>query len=392
MAKKLANTKYKSILLLNFQDRIKEVFNKPQNSRKFINEISSYIDKNNEILNYNTPSYKLTYDPQFIYDITGITNDEVISATKNIKYRAGMSSGNVAKNPLYILLTLILRNFEISHNQNGERYTLMYMTLVIYSVLFSKYYKFEPNDSIMQYTINRINNRFYFKQYGTVFKATYAISEQNNQKNKNVLKRDDDMAIIDYIISLYSRLNNQMRSFSIEFYKDQKSKNYLNVSKEEKDEDGNDYSIPENISYTVETVSQKTIDSFFQTRINRSLSDLSANMSNVSSTTVFQILNDIRSNEINKVVKLIKDTIAVYLNDRNNTSKTIGSRKFIVYSLKIYTRNNITDEAIIEIKKILNYLLKTYSNKYNQTDREATKSNYRKAVFMYYVFLISKNS
>ena len=381
----------RSEILQTLMPILEGIFAKSSNITKYNREIDKFIDINNEALNHNTPTYKVVYNIDWLYEMLDITDQTIEDIKKDIKYKVGMASNQAASNDRYILLTTLLYYFKSEHKRAAVEHTLMYFTLVIYSALYKKYYKYPPNDNIMQYTINRITNRYYFKRYGTVFKAIYAVAEQNDQTMQSSLMKKDDNELMKYIISLYSRLNNQMNSFAKEFYLDQKSKNYLNQSIDNTTDD-NSFDDPKNISFTVTAVTNKNITKFSQSPISNKVAKTAAGIAHISPVVLKQTMGAIKNNDVEAVRILINNIVSLYLNDKNNQVDSIGSQKFIAYALKIYGRNNAKDEQLIQLKNTMGSLLEKYSPKYNQTARVATKSNYRKSIYLYIVFLICENS
>ena len=53
-----------------------------------------------------------------------------------------------------------------------------------------------------------------------------------------------------------------------------------------------------------------------------------------------------------------------------------------------YTVSNTNDDFIIKMKDILDTLMKRYSDLYLQTNRAATQSNMRAAIYRYFVYII----
>ena len=54
-------------------------------------------------------------------------------------------------------------------NTDLANYALMYLALSMYPSLHYKYFPFEPNPQIMDYTINNLSNRYKIKQLGTIW-------------------------------------------------------------------------------------------------------------------------------------------------------------------------------------------------------------------------------
>jgi hypothetical protein len=91
-----------------------------------------------------------------------------------------------------------------------------------------------------------------------------------------------------------------------------------------------------------------------------------------------------------KVQYFISRIITAFISDRHNEFDDIISKKFIGYCMKIFVSSNNRNEDILEVKKILDEWLEMTSLKYQKTNRTATKSAFRKSIFLYFVFSIQK--
>lgn len=385
--------KYKSQLLEAFYPRVESFFRDKEKLRAVEFYISKYIDSNSNVLNYIAPTKRLQFskegrDAEIIFDNLDIDPKEISTIVKkipSIKVVAG-----VLKEPIFIALALMLR-YTNEHDMKKERdLILLYLTLGFYSSLQYRSFNFEPNENIVQFTMNRISNKFYFKQYGTVFKSLYVIADKLNDTSANKLLKDNDKDIIDYLMFLRSRISNTLVTFSQELYKDINSGNYINTA-------GDDYSEENfrevtNISGFISNATTKASLNFFQSRLDQRLISMSSRLSDVSNSVLSMTMTSIKDSEREKVERLIRDVVSVYLSDNTNSIDSIGSQKFINYSIAIYTKSNTKDKTIVDLKNILAEFLTDHCEKYNITEREATKNNYRKAVLIYFVLLIAKNT
>ena len=382
------------LIIEKYSPDIEKFMKNNSNKNKLFRYIYSYMKKNSEALSYNVPIYKIPFnkagmDYKIVMDVTGINPREMkkdINSISEIKKYA-----DVLKDPLYFVLTMIIfeynKQVRLTKKEEEEFNTvLMYLTLSMYWSIQYRQFNFEPNDNVAQYTYNRLSNKYYFKKYKTVEKALLVTAENNNTNLVKENKTDDD--IIKYVMSLRTRISNMMVKFANEFYKDNEAGNYINKTISSSDEDN---FIPESDSASslINSLTQKVLNSFIKHRVKGNLLRISCNMTKTSPATLNKTLDDIRNNEIDKTRQIISNIMAVYISDKRNSIDTIGTSRFISESIKIYSLGNITDKKVIEIKDNLDIFLKKYNNKYSQTEREATRNNYRKTLFIYFVLLIS---
>lgn len=377
-----------SVLKNNLEKAVEIAFTDNHKNSKLMNEIKRYIDVNNHVLYANAPLHRLYFsdakDRQLVFDIAGIDKkyiDEIIKKSGSIK-----SVWVVMNEPFNILMAMIIRQYAISKKPELLNNALLYLTLSFYSSLHYKYYKFLPNENVMSYTLNNLNNKFLFKQYGVVVKALFHTAIKNHEKYSKELINgtDEDFAI--YLMALKTRLNNLMKNFTNEYMKNYKEKNYLNTEKDNNEEDN--YYETDNVSLMIARLTTEANNKFYSSELNEKFIRVASKFSDVSPITLKSAIESIKEGEKQKVHELIQSILQVYLIDGKNSFESIASNRFIAYSISIYSKSNTKDANILKIKKLLDYFLVNNSNKYSETEREATRINYRKAFYMYMVLFI----
>jgi hypothetical protein len=378
-------------ILTNLEKPIELTFNNRENERKLLMYVKGYIDANNEVLYANSPLYRLYFsnneEREFIFKLTGIDKkyvEEVVAKASDIK-----SSWRNATEPFNVIMALIIREADLKRKHDLMKNSLLFLTLSLYSSLHYKYFNFLPNENIMNYTINNLSNKYLFKQYGVVIKALYHTAITSHKKYRTILIRGNDIDIANYIQNLKTRLNNLMKNFTSEYIKNMRNKKYLNTEKDNNDEEN--YYETDNVSLMISRLTSEVTNKFYSGELNDKLIRVSSKWADVSPITLKNALQNIRDKEKEKVNLLIQSILQVYLIDGKNSYESISSQRFIAYCISIYSKSNTKDKNILTIKKLLDYFLKNNSNKYSETEREATRVNYRKALYMYIVLFIQSN-
>ena len=115
------------------------------------------------------------------------------------------------------------------------------------------------------------------------------------------------------------------------------------------------------------------------------------------------MITDISANELRTAVQYIHDDakstslrifyqsiFTAFFNDYPDAkSDDIQSMKFLASANAIYKKGNSKDPSIMNIKKISHDWLNHGSAVYKATSRVATQNLYRKAVYLYFVMLVS---
>ena len=68
-------------------------------------------------------------------------------------------------------MTIIIRYFRMNKMDGERKSCCLYLALSMYPSLFSKYFKFKPNENIMEYTINNLSDKYKIKKTGTLLSA-----------------------------------------------------------------------------------------------------------------------------------------------------------------------------------------------------------------------------
>lgn len=381
---------YKSVLLQHHGDDVKALVADKTRFNNLKRYIERYIDSHSEQLNYIAPTKRLVFaregnDGLLFLNSLGIKPRELSKEINTIKSVAKISS--VLKEPVYVTLTLIIRELLLNKREKEAELFLMYLTLALYSSIQFRTFKYEPNENVVAYTMSRISNKFYFKQYGTVFKALYQIAIGLAANNNSTLVRDSDLDIIQYIMFLRSRISNSMVKFARELYADLESGNYINTVKDSTDEE--DYYEVENLSGAIDNMTSRVTLAFSQQNIDQTTLRMAAQLSEVNSTFLSSIIYELKDKEMERVTKVIRNTIITYVRE-GNSIQSVGGRQFINNAIRIYNKSNTSDRLVLEIKDIMDYFLHNYSEKYNQTERVATKIKYRKSVYIFFILFIAK--
>lgn len=366
-------------------------------SREFSIYVQKFMDKNSEILNHNIPSKRLFFYPkdmEYPFECFGISIEMIEKTVDQVK-RSKECFGviNQVNFPFNFLMLNLIRYYELKNNKDGLHIALMYITLYQYSTLHYKYYKkFLPNEDCMQYTYNRISDKYYFRKYQTVFKALFATTINNHESMKKLLHSKNDMDLLKYLLSLRNRLNNQMKSFTNEYQTDFREKNYLKLQADSRDEEN--YYETTNLSGDIVGIVNKSFTKFNTSKIDPKILRTACGIAKAEVSVMRTALENIKDNEMESIRMLILSMIQLYIYNSNNSINEVGSQKFFTYMLSAYSKSNSKNDISLSIKSNLDKFLNQYCNRYSNTEREATKINYRKALYIYFILLInnSKNN
>jgi len=386
--------KGESLLLKNFYPSVQKAFSSITNRNKMLRYIFTYIDKNSEVLSksglYDQLYFKET-DKNIPLLYIDYKMDDLLTIIKNMKevdYK-----WEVLGEPKFWVYTAILRYFHVEVKKRQEfEIVLLYLVLYFYSSLFYKFFRFSPNANIMDFTISNLSNRFYIKKYLTLQKTLLITATNFHESNIKKLERGRDVDFKDYILGLRTAINSFVLNIKNEYEKNKAAGKYIN-KEQDIDEEGDDGKFVEidNISFQIEKIANNANMYIVMINIDKEIVKLVATLVVFSESIISTAIHDIIGKKGNQIKELLKLVLAVYLEDSHNTVDTIISKKFIAHCLKSYTSSNTTNNFVIKIKDILDDWLVECSPKYSMTQRAATKGEFKKALFLYFVFAIQKS-
>ena len=356
------------------------------------NIVSEYLDRNMNKLSTSGPIYRTLFldnDKNAIFKATGTSPELVNRVIKESAYIKNHWR-NIAS-PFNVVIALLISWAKRHKKEDFSVYLVMYLVLSMYPSLHSKYFPYEPNPQIMDYTINNLSNKYKIKQQGTIWNAlldTAIVCDKTYSQN---IVRATDKDITDYIEAMKTRLNALLKKIKNEFTKNYNDKNIIGVEKDNEDKDN--FSMAESNSYAVERLANSVSLKIAINGVDPKIVQIAAKLNDIAvndlRTTVTQMVTDKENSK--DIKKVIGDILLLFLTDTRNSITEIRSNKFILECLKIYKKSNTGNKIIIEIKKYLDKWLAKYSDRYKASNRTATLNSFRRALFTYFVFTIQAN-
>lgn len=375
------------VLITELYPKIEKGFSDKNNIKKYEQLIATYIDKNADTLSAIGPTKMVLFTEREslpVFEIAGVTPAEV-KAIKN-KSPDIKSSGQILNIPFNTLMAMVIRYFTITKNEKLLKLSILYLGLSMYPSIYTKYFKFEPNENIMNYTINNLSKRFKLKRTGNLMVTIDETCHGAYELHKSGIEKGDDKDIVQFILAIKTRFNNLIKKIAIEFYKNHKEGNYLNTEYESNEEDK--FREADSSTYLINRLTENVTLKLVIEGPPIKLINVAAKSNQVSVNElrnhITSMINNEHKDDIKKVVESI---LFLYLFNKQNKAEEINSDKFLVYCLDVYKRSNTTDENIIAIKNILDSWLNDLGV-YKKTQRLATINSFRKAMYTFFVMSI----
>ena len=384
-------SKEDKLMLTELYPLVEKGLSKKQNTVNLKKAVGEYIDRNSDKLTAIGPIRRPTFldrDIEHLYHAIEVNPNLIKSTLK----KSGNIKGHwkIMAEPFNTASVLAIRYYTLKKDEDMVNTVLIYHALSMYPSLHKKYFAFEPNENIMNYTINNLSNKFKIKQLGTLLAALIDTAQGSYRLYKDGIIKGTDKDFVDFVMGLKTRLNSLMRNISNEFYDNHDNNRYLNLDSDSYEEDN--YHEADSNTYAVERMTNKITLELTVNGPSMKLVSVAARYCQVSTNELRNYVTSMITNEKREDIRTIIESILfLYLFNDKNTTDQVGSERFLLYCLGMYKKSNTTDENIIKIKKVLDEWLEELGT-YKKTQRLATINNFRRALFVFFVITIQTSA
>lgn len=375
--------------------KIDAVLSTDQGKRNFNNIIGRYVSRNNDKLTTSGPQYLIPFtmkDKQEYFDLFSISDTEVAALvdkiTKQVNDKANWRL--FKNNPIFFIFYCCIRYATLAKDAKLLNSALIAMALSVYPSIFAKYFRYEPNPNIMQYTIDNLSNRFIIKKSNHIF-GTLTYSIQSSWKfHEKDFSRGADQDVIRFIQRIRNDQNSLLKKIANAYQTNYKKGLFVTTQVDAYDDNIN----VDNVNNTnkVETLSNKIVLSMLTNGVDLRIADFASNAAQVSKLDLRNYISLIINEKESETMKeFISSILFLYLYTDSHEPDEIRSKEFIGYALQLFKKTNSKDKNVTNIKTTLDKW-GTSSGIYRKFSRSATRVDYTKAIFMYFILSIQMYS
>jgi hypothetical protein len=372
--------------------QINTVLNNENMDKKFKQLVGNFIDRNNAKLRTPGPQYMIAFgdnDKKGFYDILGLDEKEVISLI--VKITANLNGSNfhyLRKNPILWVFYFCIRHYVLKKDTKGLNTALAIYALAVYPAVFDNYFQYEVSDpGCMAYTIDNLTQKFIFKQQGHLFGALTFSIQQSYKFLRDGIIDGSDKEVIRFIQRIRNDQNSLLKKIATQYYSN-KSKGLTISTALDTGETGEIIDSYVNDTSQVETVVHTIVLPIITNGINLSYVEACAKMAQISVSEVrFYLTKIITEDQSSTIEKFIESILFLWLYDEKKTKKEINSSEFLVWASQLFRKTNSNNDNIARIKDTLNKW-GDISGLHKKFTREASRVNYKKAIFFYFILAI----
>lgn len=371
---------------------VESVLSTSMGDKKFKDTVGKFIDKNNDKLKTPGPLYMIAFtdiDKAEFFNIFGISPDNVVKLVIEITSTINASDFKYLKqNPVFWLFLCCIRYYTIKKDVKGVNTALIIYSLSVYPSIFNKYFKYEVSSpGVMAYTIDNLTDKFIIKKQNHIFGAlTFSI--QNSYKFlQSALIDGSDKECIRFIQRIRNDQNSMIKKISDQYYKNQAKGLSISTALDTGAE-GEIIDSYTNDTSEVESTTRGIILPLLENGVNMNFVEAAAKISQISVSEVRFFMSKILiDEEFDSIVKFIEAILFVWLYYEKKTRREINSSDFLLWSLQLFRKTNSNDKNIVTIKETLNHW-GDMSGLHGKFTREASRINYKKAFFFYFILAI----
>ena len=372
--------------------QISTVLSNPNMDKKFKQAVGNFIDRNNTKLRTPGPQYMIPFgdgDKKIFYDILGIDERDVVKMV--VKVTENLNGSNfkyLRSNPIFWVFYYCIRHYTFAKDAKGLNTALVIYALSVYPSLFYNYFKYEVSDvGCMAYTIDNLTEKFIFKQQRHLFGALTFSIQQSYKFLKNGIIDGSDKEAIRFIQRIHNDQNSLLKKIAIRYYEN-KAKGLSIGSALDTGDSGEIIDTYVNDTSQVETVVRGISLPIITNGINLSYVEACAKMSQISVSEVrFYLSKIITEDQTFTIEKFLESILFLWLYDEKKTKKEINTSEFLIWASQLFRKTNSNNDNIARIKDTLNKW-GDLSGLHKKFTREASRVNYKKAIFFYFILMI----
>lgn len=390
-------------VICNINDTFWETIEKsvPKNTTKFVHFVQQFRDRNIDKLETPYPVDYPIWRPdceRIVYETLGIEADDLYAITSNIELPNGyndkfLQKGNSRTVMLVQFALFMLYRYYLLHNKTKEIEICKYfISYFFFFSLFTKYFKYKPNVGVMTFTVNSMSYKNQLKQTGSVSKWIYGMIDNSCEKYDPIIRRGADRDYYKCIRRTHTKYNDAMNNLYGLYDKDYKNKNTIFTSKAQGEEGEmlDQASLSADIIQLADKYTTKFFDSPIAEEVIAYICDKKQKGGYIPEKDLrntLYLISDTSKN-IDDVRVFYQCMFSIFFNNTSGikyTTRDVNSMPFMLEMQKMYKAGNSINKNRIILGDIIDKWLKLGSTTFRSTNREATKSIFRRSIFEYFV-------
>ena len=377
--------------------KIEKVLSTPAGYNEFKKISNNYVDRNTEKLQTRGPQYLIPFtdvEKNLYFDLFETSATEVTDIVNQVIKAIKTTSGNSSDfkllrgNPIFWVLYCAIRYFTIKNDKKALNSALIIYALSVYPSIFTKYFKYEVSSpAVMAYTIDNLSNKFIIKKTGNIFATLYYSINGSYEFLKNSVIDGSDIEAIRFIQRIRNDQNSLIKKICDQYLKNYAQGNTLNIAKDSYEDNVVNDELQNNTT-EVQTITEKIILPIITNGVDLNRTILAAKMAQINFADLkFYLSKIVTDKNVKDIQDFIESILFLYLYLESKTPGDINSSHFISWAAKLFRKTNSNDKNIQRIKSMLDKWGES-SGVHSKFKREASRVNYKRAIYFYFILSI----
>ena len=372
--------------------KISAVLSTPAGDKKFKQLVGSFIDKNSAKLRTAGPQYLITFgdiDKAQHFNLFKITETEVVGLIKKITDQISKTTDFklLHQNPIYTVFYCCVRYYTLKKDQKGINTALAIYALANYPLVFKTFFKYEPNESVMQYTMDNLSEKFLMKQAGNLFDGLMRSIQHSYDFLGPYMKEGKDKEVVRFIQRIRNDQKSMIKNICDQYMKNHRQGNRVKLTKDASDDIQVDVDTINNTSQ-VEIIADNIVNQIITNGLDMKRVSYAKEIGDVGLSDARLYLSKIITTDYTKDIRaFIHSILFLYLYDEHKTKQDINSTEFIGWSTKLFKKTNSNNANIKCIKETLDKWAEEVGV-HAKYKREGSRINYKKTIFWYFILSI----
>ena len=383
-----------SVLFSRFYPMVESSLKQTRNVTAIRQVFNEILGRNNESLSSAVPDKAVWVDSRQekkYFEILNINKEDIVNAIKDSSYIS--DEWLTIRNPMYISLILCIFYFNNNKKHDMVSLSMFMLSLYMYKNVRSKYFArtSENTSKVMNFTLSRLSKHHDLRVCGSIMKVIGKKNESYiglwlNDRSSDVKGTVKDEIICKMVNDNHRRYETFFNNFYSEFKKDLVNGNYMNV--DEDIDDGENFIESDNVSFTVERLTQKVVNRFIlSTAPSHTLLKFASERGGCSINnlrTMHSYLINGHEKEFEMITRLI---LQGYLFEKRNQKEDIKTPDFVIEMLKYYKKQEVNNTNLVNLKSNVNKVFEE-SGLAAKVTRRASQDDCRRSIYLYIVTYI----
>ena len=385
---------------------------------KINNIVQSYLTRSASKLGMKYPVSKVPFlksDMDWLFNVCKVDKNIVYNESMKITANDIDPSNHLIQEPFNMLCVIIAHVFlkrdkrlqglildiaKGKHLDDKIKYAspvyrvVLYLAIHFYSALYNKYWKYDPTEDVMDYTIEHMSNKFIIRKCQNIFEFITYHSETNVENMMDRLLRASDVDLIYFYSNLNNRISHALRTIANNYYANKEAGNQVGHENANRVSDEGKFFVGDttSISADVENTTRRTVTRFFsESVLNDKLVAGACARTKFSKAKFVLIMQKIRENHENDDIihDIFASIISYYLIKFQGRIENLKSNNFLLQMFKVYSISNTKDDFVVKIKDELTKLIKKNANTILDEGNANIVDRAKASCFNYFVLYIA---